>query len=682
MSAMGEIMTQNTHSEMTGQTASPDTAFSIRKLLSFFIALIFTLPLPALYWIQLELSCYPLSELYTRLSARPGYMAILNYLLLLFPIVMLFWLTRRLVLSCGIMTACIGLLSLVNTFVYRFHGSPLFVSELRNAGTALDVLRSYHLDFDTEPRLITLLFLIGIFCCLLIHRFCQGSIHLSGKKITAWYLFWIIPLTGMYMFFWLCFFTQTFVTWSVEAGLENAGYFPCLVEDFMKSMSPFDTPEGYQAFTADNLEQMTGLSEEILQPILEVSEGSSHQTAGQSDGGSDASSDSSKFNADSAAEQAIHQTASASDTVSDYPDIILILNESFYDLNAYFPVEADTDYLDDIHGLSNALTGFAAVPNVGGCTNNSEYELLTSNSMYLLNSSAPFNYMDLTKGSSLVRYLKSLGYETWAMHDRSPNNYSRKTGYAALGFDHLLFSEDFQHKGSYGKRPVTDEANYQDLYETWETGGDGPRFLYMLTYQNHGGYDQNDPSMATVHSGAAPDGMTSEINEYLTSISMSDDALAGLIDKFRDSERKTVICMVGDHAPSFITQLPRPEGLDDIEDTVRKLCTPYVIWSNFPMEIDDKMQESVTRLPVSLVNLAPLMLQSAGIPLSPYYQKLNQLLATVPVRTQYGYYIDTEWNIGRFDEHLSEYQNVMQYYYMEYHNLNVGKDYIESLFLP
>lgn len=677
-------MTQTTHSKMTGQTTSPDTAFSIRKLLSFLIALLFTLPLPALYWIQLELSCYPLSELYPRLAARPGYVAVLNYLLLLFPIVMLFWLTRRLVLSCGIMTVFIGLLSLVNTFVYRFHGSPLFVSELRNAGTAVDVLRSYHLDFDTQPRLILLLFLIGGLCCLLIHHFFARPVSIHGKRIVIWYLFWIIPLTLMYMFFWLCFFTQTFITWSVEAGLENAGYFPCLVEDFMKSMSPFDKPEGYQTFTADNLGQMTGLPEDILEQTGGVSESASSLM--DSTSGNESTEQINHSSDDKQTGQAgnspADQSTGQADNSSEYPDIILILNESFYDLNAYLPVEADKDYLDDIHGLTNALTGFAAVPNVGGCTNNSEYELLTSNSMYLLNSSAPFNYINLTKGSSFVRYLKNLGYETWAMHDRSPNNYSRKSGYADLGFDHLLFYDSFNHAGSYGKRPVTDEANYQDLYETWESGGEGPRFLYMLTYQNHGGYDQNDPSMSLVHTGADLGELTPQIDEYLTSISMSDDALAGLIDKFRNSDRKTVICMVGDHAPSFITQLPRPEGIDDIEDTVRKLCTPYVIWSNFPMELDADTAESVTQLPVSLVNLVPLMLQSAGMPLSPYYQKLNHLLSTVPVRTHYGYYVDTDWNIGRFDEQLAAYQEVMQYYYMEYHNLDAGKDYMESLYLP
>lgn len=633
-------MAQNTHTGMTGQNASPDTFFTFRNILSFLIASGLTLLLPALYWMQLEISCYPLSELSARLAARPGYVAVLNYLLLLFPIVMLFWLTRRLVLSCSIMTVFIGILSLVNTFVYRFHGSPLFVSELRNAGTALEVLRSYHLDFNTEPWVILLLFLTGSICCLLLRPICGQVISVSGKKIYLWYLSWIVPLTMMYMFFWLCFFTQTFITWSVEAGLENAGYFPCLVEDFMKSLSPFDKPEGYQTFTKQNLEQMTGLPKDILE-----------QSTDQAD-------------------------------VSQYPDIILILNESFYDLNVYFPVDADTDYLDDIHGLTNALTGFAAVPNVGGCTNNSEYELLTSNSMYLLNSSAPFNYMNLTRGNSLVRYLKSLGYETWAMHDRSANNYSRKSGYADLGFDHLLFNDAFQHTGSYGKRPVTDEANYQDLYEVWESGSDGPRFLYMLTYQNHGGYDQNDPSMSLVHTGADLGELTPQIDEYLTSISMSDDALAGLIDQFRNSDRKTVICMVGDHAPSFITQLPRPEGIDDIEDTLRKLCTPYVIWSNFPMSLDEATTQSVTTLPVSLVNLVPLMLQSAGMPLSPYYQKLNQLLSTVPVRTQYGYYVDTDWNIGRFEEQFAAYREVMQYYYMEYHNLDIGKDYMESLYLP
>ena len=51
------------------------------------------------------------------------------------------------------------------------------------------------------------------------------------------------------------------------------------------------------------------------------------------------------------------------------PDIILILNETFYDLSLISNMETDVPYLENIDTLENTIRGYAVVPNIGGNTN-------------------------------------------------------------------------------------------------------------------------------------------------------------------------------------------------------------------------------------------------------------------------------------------------------------------------
>ena len=99
-------------------------------------------------------------------------------------------------------------------------------------------------------------------------------------------------------------------------------------------------------------------------------------------------------------------------------------------------VLADTPYLEYFHSLAEqASTGYALVPDVGGGTNRSEFELLTGNSMDLLPGITPFSTLSMEGQPSVVSYLESLGYTTLAAHPALPANYRRGTAWPALGFD-------------------------------------------------------------------------------------------------------------------------------------------------------------------------------------------------------------------------------------------------------
>ena len=62
--------------------------------------------------------------------------------------------------------------------------------------------------------------------------------------------------------------------------------------------------------------------------------------------------------------------------------------------------------------LPNSIYGHTISPHVGGGTNSSEYEMLSSNSLMLMPSITPFNWLNLHKANSLVSNLKDLGMPT------------------------------------------------------------------------------------------------------------------------------------------------------------------------------------------------------------------------------------------------------------------------------
>ena len=321
------------------------------------------------------------------------------------------------------------------------------------------------------------------------------------------------------------------------------------------------------------------------------------------------------------------------------PDIIVILNESYSILDG-------KDKLTDTDG---AITGKMTVPQTGGGTNNSEYELLTSNSMRLYSQDAPFNYLEGNQlRDNTVNYLKSLGYETTAMHCEDPKNYNRDTAYKDMGFDNVYLGDKPWTKNYYGNRPWLDRDNYADMLK-WCDFEDKPQFVYLLTYQNHGGYDQNDESCDTVHKtkyGKEND----EVNEFMTSVEMSEDALIELINHFKDSDRHTIIIMAGDHNPPFITKIE--------PDEIKQKQTNYVIWANYDVSLEGG--------DMTMTDIIPVVLKNAGIGTTDFLGTVYEAHKEYPVRTTNDILISKDEKMSRYN---GSQEIVNEYYSKEYNRI-------------
>ena len=517
--------------------------------------------------------------------------------------------------------------SLTNYYVTMFHGSPLFFSEFANARTAASVISGYSFKIDENvTELLRMLFWQAAMAFLLF-RNTRKPVEKRKRRIAQTGYAAVAAVFGAVVL--LCYNNtaikpQNVMSWSWIKGVKEYGYVSCIYEDVVKRLDPVRRPEGYSTQAVDEIRR----------------NGSGPRT-------------------------------------ENYPDIILILNESFYDLGDYTELSTDIDYLNEFYSIEGAHYGRTQVPALGGGTNNSEMELLTSNSMYLLPIYAPFNYLDFTSNKNAFGMsLLDQGYNTAGMHIEK-TNYSRHKVYPLIGFQKVLLGEEyFNHYEEYGNRRWTDAGNYKDLIETYLSMGVGPRFIYMLTYQNHGDYETNDATLSRVHTLQSFGDQDHQINEYLTTVSMSADAFTALTEYYKTVDRQVIICMMGDHAPSFIGRLPAKEDMSSQEQEIVRRDVPYVVWANYDIEWQDDKGYT------SLVDMGPLLKQAAGLPLSTYDQLILDLHAAAPIRTSSGLYMTADGNYRTYDPLGTDTINEMlrRYYFMEYNLLRGGDDYRPELF--
>ena len=513
------------------------------------------------------------------------------------------------------------LLSIANYYTLIYRNSPISTQDIHNLGTTISVIDSYNFPLSVFVLgiIIFLLLQIAVVIQLFKHEknrrttFCRAALKtlvlaLFCSSFTYFMYFSENPIKPR----------NTFV-WSWEDSYYKFGYAASSIEVFQNSMNMVDMPKDYSP---------EKLKEE--QEVLSVK-----KTKGKT------------------------------------PDVILILNETFYDMRDLLDFETDVPVMPFVDSIKTG--GRAVVAGTGGGTNKSEYELLTSNSLQLMPAITPFNYLDFESANSIVSYLKALGYTTWGGHPAEEINYKRGIVYPQLGFDSVLFREEFNVDGRYGQRPyATDEGCFEKMISDYENMGDAPRFQYLLTMQNHGGWELNPPQEDIVHSLTDFGDYTDDMDEFLSCINKTDSAFKSLTEYFENVDRDVIICMVGDHAPSFATQLPQNIGL---EETFALRSTPYVIWTNF--EADLKLP-STTSMPF----LVPLMLDAADMPLSLYYSHLLTLSEKTPVLTAFNLYKTANGDVFNYKDDSKYKREIDIYFDMVYNNSADSKNRMEEIFKP
>ena len=331
-------------------------------------------------------------------------------------------------------------------------------------------------------------------------------------------------------------------------------------------------------------------------------------------------------------EEYLQNYASTSVADTQFPNLLVIMDEAFSDLSILGDFEVNEDYMPFMHSQqekgNNTVTGMATVSVCGGNTANSEFEFLTANTMeYLPNGSIPYQQYIKKETPSLAWYLQSLGYETYAQHPYYATGWNRNQVYPWLGFSRVDFLEDYKKRHTL-RGYVSDASDMQHIIDTFEQKESGkPIFLFNVTMQNHGGYTKEYPNFTNT---IQADCDSEPLNQYLTLLKKTDESLEELIAYFSKVEEPTMIVFFGDHQPNDFLVRPiwNRNGVDDQnlspEQQKLRYQVPYLIWANF--ELEEEQDKNLR-----LNELGALVLQKAGIPLDSYRRfMVEENIASMP----------------------------------------------------
>ena len=503
---------------------------------------------------------------------------------------------------------------LINHYVMLFRSTPFVPWDIFSIGTATSVASNY----DFTPTAVVVVVTV-IFIALIV------LMHFVDFRIKWKFRFRLIPtVLGILA---LCLFVNALQDEDFQT--DNYLYPFLFTPAYMTKVNGMavtfamdlkfvavDKPDGYSRQKA----------KELLDSYAGADKNSDEAAASDNSTTIDEEAD-----IDNANNNAANNTAITDK--SNYPNIIVVMDEAFSDLSVLGDFDTNTDYMPFVHSLEkgneNTITGYLNTSVCGGNTADTEFEFLTGNTMaFLPVGSIPYQQYIKSETPSLASYLKSIGYATYAQHPYYGSGWNRDTVYPLLGFDNLSFMQDYSNQ-RFVRKYISDETSFDKIIETYENKPDGqPAFIFNVTMQNHGGY--TDTYYGFDNTVTADKLNNSALDQYLSLIKMTDEDLKSLIDYFSNVDEKTIVVFFGDHQPNdtVASSVLAANGMDynnlSNEELKLRYQVPYVIWANY--DIDE-----ATGKDTSVNYLAANVLKAAGVPTNDYQSFLLKLQEEYPI---------------------------------------------------
>ncbi len=341
------------------------------------------------------------------------------------------------------------------------------------------------------------------------------------------------------------------------------------------------------------------------------------------------------------------------------PDIVVVMNESFSDLQHLKEFETNTDYMPFYRSFDeNTKKGIVYSSVIGGNTATAEFEFLTGMSMGFLPSGS-IAYLQFMHSplSSLVSTLEGFGYQSTAMHPYYRSGWNREKVYDYFGFDKVKFNKEFVHQDKI-RNYISDKSLFDEILLELDNKQD-PQFIFTISMQNHGSYKDifenftPDVEITSQESSQA-------LNQYLSLIKETDQELESFIKQISQRKRPTIVLFFGDHQPNNATVAPLTKGISEehIQENRRK--ADYVLWANFPLP-------NAGHADTSINYLANDILDAAGFPKDKWYQFLSETRKEYPIMND-AYYFDAQGKLHTYDEKpfpdLLKQYSILQYDYL------------------
>ena len=551
------------------------------------------------------------------------------------------------VLVCGA-GGCVP--ATVTYFKLKLRGEPFFPWDLSQGAEAADVVGKAGLELQTSMWVSGLVFLaLAAFACLVPRP----------RRWALWQfvLSWAAPGAGMLALLVLVFFSPTGSRrvgivpdmWMQNRYYRNYG----VIAGFLTNVQNLDVdePEDY--------------SEEAVEELV-------RQAYSQN-----------------LAPQFANSYALAGDGTVTQPNIIFIMDESFWDVQelVQYGVVFDQSVTPNLHRLmETSAYGKAYSPSFGGGTCDVEFEALTGFSVEFLPSGCkPFQQHVTHPMFSIASYLKEQGYATQAIHCYYAKFWSRNTAYPNLGFDEFISLEDFvdperKRDTEWSGGLVTDAEMARRIIQEYEQRDkDKPLFIHAVTMQNHTSYNKNNyPEEELVGILEAPEGISENtlgaLQDFATGVREADAMLGTLTDYFSQVDEPTILVFWGDHynpigsGYEVYTATGYASGADSESPELHQM--PLLIWSNY-------WQGKVDLGTVAAYEISPVLMELYGLEEPPLFRYLANQLSVYRSRTL-GVTILPDGTATDADL-TEEQERWLQNHWLLQYDLMFGEEYAQAL---
>lgn len=261
-------------------------------------------------------------------------------------------------------------------------------------------------------------------------------------------------------------------------------------------------------------------------------------------------------------------------------NIIAIMLEAYNDFSKFETIDIDERVYEKFHSLQEESLSGRLVTNVfAGGTVNTEWGFLNGY------NSHP-RYLKNTNG--FPWYFKEQGYNTETMHPNYGWFYNRRNINEYIGFDNFDYYENrFE---AIDTEFLNDKDFFKYVIKGYEKSKEEnkPYFHFSTTYQNHGPY--SDKELTGFEYLKRKNNYTNReynyINNYLSGIKETGDAIEDLIGYYRQEDEPTIVILFGDHNPWLGEENSgyKMMGIDMDLSTEKGFLnyyeTPYIIWGN------------------------------------------------------------------------------------------------------
>lgn len=292
------------------------------------------------------------------------------------------------------------------------------------------------------------------------------------------------------------------------------------------------------------------------------------------------------------------------------PNIIYIQLESFFDPKTVQGLTLSKDPVPTFTKLKKLYpSGYLTVPALGAGTANTEFEVMTSLSSSSFGAGEyPYKTtVNKVPVEGVASLLKSVGYNTFAIHNNTATFYDRNRVYEQMGYDHFISLEYMYDVSKTSTGWAKDYSLINDIMTCLKSTG-GRDLVYTISVQGHGRYPKEEGGFENyIQLEYENKAQEVQFHYYVNQIYEMDLMIAQLIRELDAYNEPYVLVLYGDHLPTL-------DITDELLSNGNVFQTEYVIVNNIDLKLKDA--------DISATELSGRLFKELCLPMS-FAQKAN-----------------------------------------------------------